>query len=159
MGISLGLSACATQYVTHEMGAKQGHVAADYQYRVILEDQLVAIGTPKAKLAQHEGAWVLVGKQHSYLMTVQGKPAGYLQQVLHSVDTRFLRIQGQYTRDGLGAVLIAERPEQTQLFEQVRLDTANLWRRCRRPSASVCKAWAFIAMPSAAAVYTIVRSD
>lgn len=133
VGISLGLSACATQYVTHEMGAKQGHVAADYQYRVILEDQLVAIGTPKAKLAQHEGAWVLVGKQHSYLMTVQGKPAGYLQQVLHSVDARFLRIQGQYARDGLGAVLIAERPEQTQLFEQVRLDY-------RKPLAQVSAA-------------------
>ena len=133
VGISLGLSACATQYVTHEMGAKQGHVAADYQYRVILEDQLVAIGTPKAKLAQHEGAWVLVGKQHSYLMTVQGKPAGYLQQVLHSVDARFLRIQGQYSRDGLGAVLIAERPEQDKLFEQVRLDY-------RKPLAQVSAA-------------------
>ena len=133
VGISLGLSACATQYVTQEMGAKQGHVAADYQYRVILEDQLVAIGTPKAKLAQHEGAWVLVGKQHSYLMTVQGKPAGYLQQVLHSVDARFLRIQGQYARDGLGAVLIAERPEQDKLFEQVRLDY-------RKPLAQVSAA-------------------
>ena len=133
VGISLGLSACATQYVTHEMGAKQGHVAADYQYRVILEDQLVAIGTPKAKLTQHEDAWVLVGKQHSYLMTVQGKPAGYLQQVLHSVDARFLRIQGQYARDGLGAVLIAERPEQDKLFEQVRLDY-------RKPLAQVSAA-------------------
>ena len=133
VGIGLGLSACATQYVAHELGAKQGHVAADYQYRVILEDQLVAIGTPKAKLAQHEDAWVLVGKQHSYLMTVQGKPAGYLQQVLHSVDARFLRIHGQYSRDGLGAVLIAERPEQDKLFEQVRLDY-------RKPLAQVSAA-------------------
>ena len=60
---------------------------------------------------------MLVGKQHSYLMTVQGKPAGYLQQVLHSVDARFLRIQGQYARDGLGAVLIAERPEQVAALD------------------------------------------
>ena len=94
VGISLGLSACATQYVTHEMGAKQGHVAADYQYRVILADQLMAIGTPKAKLAQHEDAWVLIGKQHSYLMTVSGKPTGYLQQVLHSVDAHFCAYTG-----------------------------------------------------------------
>ena len=69
VGISLGLSACATQYVTHEMGAKQGHVAADYQYRVILEDQLVAIGTPKAKLAQYEGAWVVLVKLRRTLLS------------------------------------------------------------------------------------------
>ena len=121
VGMCLGMSACASQYVKHELGAKQGHVAADYQYQVILEDQLVAIGTPKTQIAGHKDAWVLVGKQHSYLMTVSGKPTGYLQQVLHSVDARFLRIQGQCARDGLGAVLIAERPEQNKLFEQVRL--------------------------------------
>ena len=122
VGMCLGMSACASQYVKHELGAKQGHVAADYQYQVILEDQLVAIGTPKTQIAGHKDAWVLVGKQHSYLMTVSGKPTGYLQQVLHSVDAHFLRLQGQYARDGLGAVLIAERPEQNKLFEQVRLD-------------------------------------
>lgn len=122
VGMCLGLSACATQYVTHEMGAKQGHVAADYQYQVLLEDELVAIGTPKTALQGHADAWVLVGKKHGYLMTVSGKPAGYLNKVLHSVDARYLRIQGQYARDGLGAVLIAERPEQRKLFEQVRLD-------------------------------------
>ena len=122
VGMCLGMSACASQYVKHELGAKQGHVAADYHYQVILEDQLVAIGTPKTQIAGHKDAWVLVGKQHSYLMTVSGKPTGYLQLVLHSVDARFLRIQGQYARDGLGAVLIAERPEQNKLFEQVRLD-------------------------------------
>ncbi len=133
VGMCLGLSACATQYVTHEMGAKQGHVAADYQYQVILEDQLVAIGTPKTQIANHADAWVLIGKQYSYLMTVSGKPTGYLQQVLHSVDARFLRIHGQYSRDGLGAVLIAERPEQDKLFEQVRLDY-------RKPLAQVSAA-------------------
>ena len=122
LGICMGMSACASQYVKHELGAKQGHVAADYQYQVILADQLVAIGTPKTQIAGHEDAWVLIGKQHSYLMTVSGKPTGYLQQVLHSVDTRFLRIHGQYSRDGLGAVLIAERPEQDKLIEQVCLD-------------------------------------
>ena len=122
VGMCLGMSACASQYVKHELGAKQGHVAADYQYQVILEDQLVAIGTPKTQIAGHKDAWVLMSKQHSYLMTVSGKPTGYLQQVLHSVDARFLRIHGQYSRDGLGAVLIAERPEQDKLFEQVRLD-------------------------------------
>ena len=132
-GICMGMSACASQYVTHELGAKQGHVAADYQYRVILADQLVAIGTPKTQIANHADAWVLIGKQHSYLMTVSGKPTGYLQQVLHSVDARFLRIHGQYTRDGLGAVLIAERPEQDKLFEQVRLDY-------RKPLAQVSAA-------------------
>ena len=66
-------------------------------------------------------------------MTVSGKPTGYLQQVLHSVDARFLRIHGQYSRDGLGAVLIAERPEQDKLFEQVRLDY-------RKPLAQVSAA-------------------
>ena len=132
-GICMGMSACASQYVTHELGAKQGHVTTDYQYQVILDDQLVAIGTPKTKIANHEDAWVLMGKQHSYLMTVSGKPTGYLQQVLHSVDARFLRIHGQYTRDGLGAVLIAERPEQDKLFEQVRLDY-------RKPLAQVSAA-------------------
>ena len=133
VGMCLGMSACASQYVKHELGAKQGHVAADYQYQVILEDQLVAIGTPKTQIAGHKDAWVLIGKQHSYLMTVNGKPTGYLQQVLHSVDARFLRIQGQYARDGLGAVLIAERPEQDKLFEQVRLDY-------RKPLAQVSAA-------------------
>ena len=108
-------------------------LAADYQYQVILDDQLVAIGAPKTKVANHEDAWVLIGKQHSYLMTVSGKPTGYLQQVLHSVGARFLRIHGQYTRDGLGAVLIAERPEQDKLFEQVRLDY-------RKPLAQVSAA-------------------
>ena len=133
VGMCLGMSACASQYVKHELGAKQGHVAADYQYQVILEDQLVAIGTPKTQIAGHKDAWVLIGKQHSYLMTVNGKPTGYLQQVLHSVDARFLRIHGQYSRDGLGAVLIAERPEQDKLFEQVRLDY-------RKPLAQVSAA-------------------
>ena len=133
VGMCLGMSACASQYVKHELGAKQGHVAADYQYQVILEDQLVAIGTPKTQIAGHKDAWVLIGKQHSYLMTVSGKPTGYLQQVLHSVDARFLRIHGQYSRDGLGAVLIAERPEQDKLFEQVRLDY-------RKPLAQVSAA-------------------
>ena len=132
-GICMGMSACASQYVKHELGAKQGHVAADYQYQVILDDQLVAIGTPKTKVTGHEDAWVLIGNQHSYLVTVSGKPTGYLQQVLHSVDARFLRIHGQYTRDGLGAVLIAERPEQDILFEQVRLDY-------RKPLAQVSAA-------------------
>ena len=98
VGMCLGMSACASQYVKHELGAKQGHVAADYQYQVILEDQLVAIGTPKTQIAGHKDAWVVIGKQHSYLMTASGKPTGYLQQVLHSVDARFLRIHGQYTR-------------------------------------------------------------
>ena len=133
LGICMGMSACASQYVKHELGAKQGHVAADYQYQVILADQLVAIGTPKTQIAGHKDAWVLVSKQHSYLMTVSGKPTGYLQQVLHSVDARFLRIHGQYSRDGLGAVLIAERPEQDKLFEQVRLDY-------RKPLAQVSAA-------------------
>ena len=132
-GICMGMSACASQYVKHELGAKQGHVAADYQYQVILADQLVAIGTPKTQIANHADAWVLIGKQYSYLMTVSGKPTGYLQQVLHSVDARFLRIHGQYSRDGLGAVLIAERPEQDKLFEQVRLDY-------RKPLAQVSAA-------------------
>ena len=133
VGMCLGMSACASQYAKHELGAKQGHVSADYQYQVILEDQLVAIGTPKTQIAGHKDAWMLVGKRHSYLMTVSGKPTGYLQQVLHSVDARFLRIHGQYTRDGLGAVLIAERPEQDKLFEQVRLDY-------RKPLAQVTAA-------------------
>ena len=78
LGICMGMSACASQYVKHELGAKQGHVAADYQYRVILADQLVAIGTPKTQIANHADAWVLIGKQYSYLMTVSGKPTGYL---------------------------------------------------------------------------------
>ena len=42
LGICMGMSACASQYVKHELGAKHGHVAADYQYQVILDDQLVA---------------------------------------------------------------------------------------------------------------------
>ena len=44
-----------------------------------------------------------------------------------------MRIHGQYSRDGLGAVLIAERPEQDKLFEQVRLDY-------RKPLAQVSAA-------------------
>ena len=64
-GICMGMSACASQYVTHELGAKQGHVTTDYQYQVILDDQLVAIGTPKTQIANHADAWVLIGKQHA----------------------------------------------------------------------------------------------
>ena len=65
VSICMGMSACASQYVKHELGAKKGHVAADYQYQEILDDQLVAIGTPKTQIANHADAWVLIGKQHA----------------------------------------------------------------------------------------------
>ncbi len=134
VGIGLGLSACATQYVTHEMGAKQGHVAADYQYRVILEDQLVAIGTPKAKLAQHEGAWVLVGKRHSYLMTVQGKTCGlFAASFAQRGRALFAHSKGNTPRWlGRGIDCRAARAR-IKLFEQVRLDY-------RKPLAQVSAA-------------------
>ena len=118
--LACALSGCASLYVRHDMNG--GDVAADYQYQVLLEDTLLAVARPKTPLPEYADAWVLVGKAHSYLMLPQGKPAGFLSQLWQNVDMRYVRLHGQYSRDGLGAVLMAARPQQQQWFEQVRLD-------------------------------------